>query len=108
MSFDRKRKLKVCKAFSNEAGVGAVVRSRTGRTRAKCFVVMSFETDRRGKAFALVADGDKYSIKTPKRKNVLHLEYLSAGAGAVSSDEEVRRILADTQELEGSNCPRMM
>lgn len=108
MSFDRKRKLKVCKAFPDNTAAGAVVRSRTGRTRAKCFVVVSFEMDRHGKAFALVADGDKYSLKSPKRKSVCHLEYLAAGVGAVNTDEEVRRILADIQELEGSNCPRMM
>lgn len=96
MSFDRKRKLKICQnMFCDSHGVGTIVRSRSGRTRGRVFAVVATETDAKGNLYALVSDGRTRLLSHPKRKSARHLETLSAANGhAFASDEEIRTALA--------------
>ena len=96
MSFDRKRKLKICEnAFCESHGVGSIVRSRSGRTRGRIFAVVATETDQKGSLYAFVSDGCTRLLNHPKRKSAAHLETLVPGNGHMpfSSDEEIRKAL---------------
>lgn len=96
MSFDRKRKLK--RPATAFCGKGQPVRSRTGRTRGKVYYVVDVFTDKYGKRFALVCDGERYTTALPKRKSVGHLEPLAAedalqNSALLRSDAEIRQFL---------------
>ena len=92
MSFNRKRQLKNPNPFK-EQGTGSVVRSLTGRSRGKTYVVTESFTDKYGKLFARIADGEKYTVAKPKTKSAKHLEVL--GREVVLTDEEIKKLLSE-------------
>ncbi len=94
MSFNRKRRLKNPNPFKEEHGTGAVVRSLSGRSKGKTYVVTDSFTDRYGRLFANIADGKKYTVAEPKPKSAKHLEVLGC-EGVVLKDEEIRRLLSE-------------
>ena len=97
MSFDRKRKLKICKnTFCESHGVGSIVRSRSGRTRGRVFAVVATDADPKGNLYAFVSDGCTRPLTHPKRKSAAHLETLVPGNGRMpfSADEEIFKALA--------------
>ena len=91
MSFNRKRQLKNTNPFDLSYGKGSVVRVLTGRTRQKLMVVTEVFTDKNSKGYALVADGKKYTVNTPKKKSVSHLEFIKSSDA--TTDEEIVKLL---------------
>lgn len=51
---------------------GMVVRSKAGHDKGSFYVVVAVENDT-----ALVADGDKKTVTSPKRKKLIHLAFTS-------------------------------
>lgn len=95
MSFERTRKLRRTQSqFCREHGIGAVVRSRTGRTRGKLFAVVGFVM-KGTKEFVLVCDGSNRPLSRPKLKSADHLETVCGGNSNVnvSSDKELRELI---------------
>ena len=93
MSFNRKRQLKNSNPFKVEYGTGSVVRALAGRTRGKFFVITDTFTDVHGKSMALMADGVKYTVSNPKKKNITQLEFV-ANSDA-KTDEEILKLLSN-------------
>lgn len=93
MSFNRKRKLKKTNPFEVCHGAGSVVRALSGRTRGKIFVVTGTFTDKHGKSMALMADGVKYTVKNPKKKNITQLEFVRSSDS--KTDEEIVKLLSN-------------
>lgn len=50
--------------------IGDVVFVRRGKNREKFFIVVGIESETR----LFIADGSKYSVEKPKKKNVKHLQ----------------------------------
>ena len=48
---------------------GSVVRAKAGRDKENFFVVLAVEN-----GFALIADGKRRKVESPKRKNLIHLQ----------------------------------
>lgn len=93
MSFNQKRRLKNSNPFTAQHGTGTIVRSLAGRNRKCVFVVTGCFTDKKGKLFAYLCDGVKYTAANPKLKSALHLETVRIAAGSVKTDEEVLKLL---------------
>jgi large subunit ribosomal protein L14e len=66
--------------------VGQVVQVTQGRDAEKFAIVIGQVNDK----FVLIADGDKRKFDRPKKKNVLHLEFVEYVS------EEVQKSLLDT------------
>ena len=88
MSFNQKRRLKNPNPFKSEHGVNTQVRVLTGRTRGKVFTVTGIFTDKNGKLFAYIADGEKYTGINPKKKSASHLETVRNGTDREKGNEE--------------------
>lgn len=50
--------------------IGDIVTVRRGKYKGKLFVLVGIE----GESRVWITDGNKYSVKKPKKKNVLHLQ----------------------------------
>lgn len=93
MSFNQKRRLKNSNPFTAQHGTGTMVRSLAGRNRNRVFVVTDCFTDKKGKLFAYLCDGVKYTVAKPKLKSASHLETVRIAAGSVETDEEIIKLL---------------
>lgn len=97
MSFNQKRKLKKnVGMFSEQHGIGAVVRSRSGRSRGRLFVVVSAYKDAKGKQYAFVCDSCRYTLSNPKRKSAMHLETVCCTQTErtdILTDEAIKELL---------------
>ncbi len=87
--------------------LGQVVSSRAGRDSGKHYIVTAIVDER----FVRVSDGDRRSIKKPKRKNLRHLRVhaevfldlaLRLEAGEDVPDSAIRRYLVSLKEGEES------
>ncbi|MCR5347128.1 MAG: KOW domain-containing RNA-binding protein [Fretibacterium sp.] len=58
--------------FPDPYSVGQVVLSRRGKDRGKFYVVVGFEKDR-----LALADGERFNVSRPKRKNPRHVQRTS-------------------------------
>lgn len=94
MSFNRKRRLKNPTPVNGDSTKGSLVRVLTGRTRGKIMVLTDTFTDKSGKCFAYVADGEKYTVSEPKIKAASHLELLCGKCDAVT-DEEIKKSVSN-------------
>lgn len=70
---------------------GNIVRSTAGRDKNHLYVVVALTPNR-----VMVADGNRRRISAPKPKNIIHLQLVRQQAGCVSTDDEVRHILQNT------------
>ena len=71
---------------------GDVVLSKAGRDKGKCFLVVSVN----GK-IATIVDGRNRKVNFPKKKNIKHLEVLTAGLKVLS--EKIRNGKAVGNEI---------
>ncbi|HPU69950.1 MAG TPA: KOW domain-containing RNA-binding protein [Coprothermobacter proteolyticus] len=69
--------------------VGDVVKSLSGRTKGRYFVVIA-ENDR----YVFLSDGEKWTIGKSKKKNRKHVEGVGLKVERIS-DEEIKRFLRD-------------
>ena len=69
---------------------GTVVRSKAGHDKGSFYAVIKVENDS-----ALLTDGDKRSISSPKRKKLLHLAYTRTvlGEQIMNDDSKIRQEL---------------
>ena len=82
--------------FLEQYDIGSVVRSRTGRSRGRLFVVVSLYKDTKGKQYAFVCDSKKYTLSNPKRKSIIHLETVCCSKKECISnltDEAIKELL---------------
>lgn len=86
--------------WNGELKVGQLVKSTAGRDRDKLFLVY----DILNAAFVRVVDGDGRKVQNPKKKNMRHLQAISAVAGEIAArlvrgdrvtDEEVARAIGE-------------
>lgn len=82
-----------------EIQVGQFVKSKAGRDRGKYFLIY----DILNAAFVRVVDGNSRKVKNPKKKNVRHLQVITAPAGEIAAriargdrvtDEDVARAIS--------------
>ncbi len=66
--------------------VGQVVLSRRGKDRGKFYVVVGFEKDR-----LTLADGERFNVSRPKRKNPRHVQRTSHLAAELVELIEAKR-----------------
>ena len=98
MSFNQKRRLKRPELpLTQEFGIGTVVRSRTGRSRGRIFAVTGMFTDKYGKLFAYVCDGDKRTVEKPKLKAASHLEVVAENSFDKLTNEDVKQLILNNQ-----------
>ena len=93
MSFNRKRRLKNSNPFDVSYGAGSLVRALSGRTRGKLFAVTDTFTDKYGKSFVLCADGVKYTVENPKKKNITQLEFVRHSDA--KTDKEIQKLVSN-------------
>ncbi len=79
--------------------VGQIVRSKAGRDKTQYFVIVGFEQKR-----ALVADGKRHLLATPKPKNLAHLAKTNTilPAAALSNDQQLKQAV---EAFERTTCP---
>lgn len=104
MSFNQKRRLKRPEEpFTEQQGKGTVVRSRSGRTRGKVFLVTDVFT-KNEKLYAYIADGEQRKVSSPKLKSAAHLETVAVCTDLVKAkmsegilkDEDVKKLIEET------------
>ena len=68
--------------------VGQIVRSKAGREKTQYFVIVGIEKDR-----AMIADGKRHLLATPKPKNLSHLAGTNTvlPAAALSNDQTLEQ-----------------
>jgi ribosomal protein L14E/L6E/L27E len=83
----------MCKSSSDsitrDISVGDVVKSVSGRTKGRLFVVVA-ENHR----YVFLSDGEKWPIEKSKKKSRKHVEGVGLKVERIS-DEEIRRFLRD-------------
>ena len=72
--------------FPGSYSVGQVVLSRQGKDRGKFYVVVGFEKDR-----LTLADGERFNVSRPKRKNPRHVQRTSHLAAELVELIEAKR-----------------
>ena len=101
MSFNRKRRLKRPEiTFTEQCGKGTVVRSMTGRSRGRLFVVTDVFIDKYGKLYAYVCDGERRTVSNPKLKAAAHLEVITVNTFTALTDEDAKGLTAKIGNLE--------
>lgn len=70
-----------------QIAVGDVVKSCSGRTRGKLFVVVAANDK-----YVFLSDGQSWPISRPKKKNRKHVEGLGLRVERIGN-EEIRRVL---------------
>jgi len=76
-------------SITRNISVGDVVKSVSGRTKGRFFVVVA-ENDR----YVFLSDGENWPIGKSKKKNRKHVEGVGLKVERIS-DEEIRRFLRD-------------
>lgn len=85
---------------------GDVVKSISGRDKGKYFLVIEVT-----KNYAMITDGRLRKVKTPKKKNIKHLEVVSSGSlkelsdkilkgYAVGNENVYRAVRAEKQKIQ--------
>ena len=106
MSFNHKRRLKTPERVITEQDTAVLVRSRTGRSRGKIYMVTKLLV-RNGSLYACVCDGEARPIENPKLKNASHIEFISHCKDEVNSklangiltNEEVKRLVSQNGKI---------
>lgn len=82
-----------------DLSVGQIVRSKAGRDKTQYFVVVRIEQSR-----AMVADGKRHLLATPKPKNLAHLAKTNTilPAAALSNDQKLKQAV---EAFEQTTCP---
>ena len=70
--------------FPGSYSVGQVVLSRQGKDRGKFYVVIGFEKGRLD-----LADGERFNVSRPKRKNPRHVQATSCRAAGLAKRIEM-------------------
>ena len=73
------------KALSDKYPIGQLVRSRQGRDQNRLYIVGDRNLD--------VADGTKWTVSKPKRKNPLHLQKINIRMDAEITDADIVKII---------------
>ena len=83
-----------------EFAKGLVVRAKAGRDKDGFFVVLSVDGD-----FAVICDGKRRKLETPKRKNQKHLSVTNTvlEEQAMQTNREIRKALAPFQNAAHSS-----
>ena len=76
------------KALSDKYPIGQLVRSRQGRDQNRLYIVTAVR-DRD----LDVADGTKWTVSKPKRKNPLHLQKINIRMDAEITDADIVKII---------------
>ena len=76
------------KALSDKYPIGQLVRSRQGRDQNRLYIVTAV-----GDRNLDVADGTKWTVSKPKRKNPLHLQKINIRMDAEITDADIVKII---------------
>ena len=76
------------KALSDKYPIGQLVRSRQGRDQNRLYIVTAV-----GDRNLDAADGTKWTVSTPKRKNPLHLQKINIRMDAEITDADIVKII---------------
>lgn len=76
------------KALSDKYPIGQLVRSRQGRDQNRLYIVTAV-----GDRNLDAADGTKWTVSKPKRKNPLHLQKINIRMGAEITDADIVKII---------------
>ena len=76
------------KALSDKYPIGQLVRSRQGRDQNRLYIVTVV-----GDRNLDVADGTKWTVSKPKRKNPLHLQKINIRMDAEITDADIVKII---------------
>lgn len=68
---------------------GQIVRSKAGRDCGRYYVILSWT-----KRDVFVANGTKYKLSQPKRKNARHVWYTKS-VSSIENDEIIERVLKE-------------
>ena len=70
---------------------GSIVRAAAGRDKGGFFVVLATEG-----SFALIADGKRRKVQSPKRKKLIHLAPThTVYEGSIETNPQIKKILRD-------------
>lgn len=76
------------KALSDKYPIGQLVRSRQGRDQNRLYIVTAV-----GDRNLDAADGIKWTVSKPKRKNPLHLQKINIRMDAEITDADIVKII---------------
>lgn len=76
------------KALSDKYPIGQLVRSRQGRDQNRLYIVTAV-----GDRNLDTADGTKWTVSKPKRKNPLHLQKINIRMDAEITDADIVKII---------------
>ena len=76
------------KALSDKYPIGQLVRSRQGRDQNRLYIVTAV-----GDRNLVAADGTKWAVSKPKRKNPLHLQKINIRMDAEITDADIVKII---------------
>lgn len=69
---------------------GSIVRAKAGRDKGGFFVVLGVSG-----GYALIADGKRRRLESPKRKNLIHLAGTNTVyEGSIQTNPQIKRILS--------------
>ena len=89
------------KALSDKYPIGQLVRSRQGRDQNRLYIVTAV-----GDRNLDAADGTKWTVSKPKRKNPLHLQKINIRMDAEITDADIVKIIQtfeNRKENQGRN-----